>query len=196
MAQAAPYAGPPCPRCFRALPEAWINDGEIVCPECGGDFEATLFQPVEQKAEAVRIVDEAPEGANVCANHARNAAVTSCQRCGLFICSLCDMNVGSGSFCPSCFSRLQKEGSLQAAATSYFDYTSIARSAIILGVVIWPMMILTGALALYYAARGMKQRREKGKSIVAPVIVMLLALAQVGAMLLFFGLIVYSAATS
>jgi len=191
MAQAAIYRGPQCPRCQRALPEAWINNGEIICPECGGDFEATLFQPVEQKAEAVRIVEEAPEGANVCANHARNAAVTSCQRCGLFICSLCEMNVGSGSFCPSCFSRLQKEGGLQEAAKTYLDYTLIARSAIIIGILFWPLSILTGALAIYYSMRGMKQRREKGRTILGPVVFLILGLGEVGGALAIFGLIIW-----
>jgi hypothetical protein len=191
MAQTAIYRGPQCPRCRRALPEAWVNNGQIVCPECGGDFEATLFQPVEQKAEAVRIIDESPEGANLCANHVRNAAVTSCQRCGLFICSLCDMNVGSGSFCPSCFSRLQKEGGLQEAAKSYLDYTLMGRSAIIIGIVMWPLAIVTGLLAMYYAVRGVKQRREKGRSVVGPLVLFIFGLGQFGTVAVFFGLMIW-----
>jgi hypothetical protein len=191
MTQAAIYRGPQCPRCRRVLPEAWVNNGQIVCPECGGDFEATLFQPVEQKAAAVRIIDESPEGANLCANHARNAAVTSCQRCGLFICSLCEMNVGSGSFCPSCFSRLQKEGGLQDAAKSYLDYTLMGRSAIIIGILMWPLAILTGLLAMYYAVKGIKQRHEKGRTILGPLLVFIFGLAQFGTVATIFGFMIW-----
>lgn len=196
MAQAAIYNGPQCPRCLRALPEAWINNGQIVCPECGGDFEATLFQPVERKAGAVRIVDEAPEGANVCANHARNAAVTSCQRCGLFICSLCELNVGSASYCPSCFSRLQKEGGLREAAKSYLDYTMISRSAIVIGILFWPLMVVAGGLAMYYALRGMKQRREMGRTVLGPIVMFTLGGLEVLSSLTVFGFIIWSVANA
>jgi hypothetical protein len=182
MAQAATYRGPSCPRCSAPLPDAWLKNGEIICPECAGEFEATLFNPVEpKKAEVVRVVEDAPEGANVCANHARNAAVTSCQRCGLFICSLCDMNVGAGSMCPSCFSRLHTEGALSSAARRYRDYTRIARSAVILGFIAAFMLfsIPCGALAMYYARKGYKQRRELAKPVAGPVILMVLGAVEV-----------------
>lgn len=192
MPDVAVYRGPHCPRCRAAVPDAWLTDGTVICPECGGDFEATRFTPADRKVEATRIIDEAPEGANLCANHARNAAVTSCQRCGLFICSLCDMNVGSGSYCPSCFSKLHIEGTLGDAARRYRDYTLLARSAVILGVLIWFLSIPFGAVAMYWALKGRRQRREMGRKTFAPVVILILGALQVIGGLALIALIVYS----
>src|SRR6185295_12152339 len=134
MTAATAELGPHCPRCNEALTADWVRSGPIVCPFCNGKFEATVFDPPRRKQEVVEVIAAGPEGANACANHARNAAVTSCQRCGLLICGLCDMNVGEGSFCPSCFERMRSDGSLRSAAKRYRDYGMMARSAAIIGV--------------------------------------------------------------
>jgi hypothetical protein len=149
---------------------------------------------VERKPEATRIIDEAPEGANLCANHARNAAVTSCQRCGLFICSLCEMNVGSGSYCPACFSKLHTEGALGDAARRYRDYTLLARSAAILGFLLSFVLlgIPFGALTMYYAVKGRKQRLAMGKSGRMPAVLLTLGALEIVAGLGTIGFFIYT----
>jgi hypothetical protein len=194
MAQVAVYRGPHCPRCRAPVPEPWLTNGQVICPECGGDFEATIFSPAERKTEATRIIDEAPEGANLCANHARNAAVTSCQRCGLFICSLCEMNVGSGSYCPACFSKLHTAGALGDAARRYRDFTLLARSAAILGLLMWFLSMPLGAVAMYWALKGRKQRRELGKSTVSAIVFLIMGALEIAGGVVLIALIVYSVA--
>src|ERR1700736_5909655 len=93
--KASPYEGPQCPRCGNLLADVSRHTGTIVCPTCSRNFEATAFNPPQRKMRVVEVAQSGPEGANACANHARNTAVTTCQRCGLFICSLCEMNLGS-----------------------------------------------------------------------------------------------------
>jgi hypothetical protein len=106
------------------------------CPYCRTEFEATPFQPRERRHQAVQIVTETPDGvAAACANHARNAAVTSCSRCGLFICALCDMNVGEGSFCPTCFDRSRDQNPITGGATRYRDYATMSISAAVLSLI-------------------------------------------------------------
>jgi phosphotransferase system glucose/maltose/N-acetylglucosamine-specific IIC component len=165
------YTGPQCPRCSVALTSDWIRSGAIHCPYCNRAFEATAFSPPQRKqVVTTEVVTVGPEGANACANHARNAATASCQRCGLFICALCDMNVGTGSYCPSCFERVRTEGTLQAAARRYRDYATMARSFAIAGI-FFSMMFLglpLGAMAMYYGVKARKQRRSEGRSIVGP----------------------------
>src|SRR5205085_5021747 len=95
-----------------------------------------------------------------------NTAVTTCRRCGVFICALCDMNVGSGSHCPSCFDRLRNEGSLQPARTRFRDYASMARISAILGIPFIAFGIAFGPLVLYYARKGLQQRRAEGRSTI------------------------------
>jgi hypothetical protein len=168
------YTGPQCPRCNETLTADWIRDGAITCPYCSGAFEATVFTPPEPKQLVTAQVTEiGPDGANACANHARNAATASCQRCGLFICSLCDMNVGSGSFCPSCFERVRADGTLQTAAKRYRDSATVARSAAIVGL-LFSIMFLGlpfGAVAVYYGIKARRQRRMEGRSVIGVTII-------------------------
>ena len=158
-----------------------VRSGEIRCPACIGAFEATVFQPVERRQRAAEVLVATPDGvANACANHARNAAVTNCQRCGLFICALCDMNIGEGSYCPQCFDRVRADGSLKAAATRYRDYGSMARIAVSVGL-LFSMMFLGlpfGALAVYYAVRGIRQRREEGASPAGMIVIIVLGILE------------------
>jgi hypothetical protein len=182
MAIVLGYTGPQCPRCGVALTADWIRTGAIVCPYCGRGFEATAFTPPQrQQAVTAEVVTGGPEGANACANHARNAATASCQRCGLFICALCDMNVGAGSYCPSCFERIRSEGTLQAAARRYRDYALMARSAAIAGL-LFSLMFLGlpfGAVAHFYSIKARKQRRDEGRSLAGVTFVMILGILEI-----------------
>lgn len=189
------YNGPQCPRCSQPLAAEEIRSGTLICPHCNHRFEATAFTPPERKQAAAiaEVMAAGPEEASACANHARNAATASCQRCGLFICSLCDMNVGTGSYCPSCFERIRTEGTLHAAARRYRDYASMARSAVIAGV-LFSFMFLGlpfGAAGLYFSIRARKQRREEGRSRVGVTFLMIFSLLEMLGGLALIGLMIY-----
>jgi uncharacterized paraquat-inducible protein A len=175
------YSGPQCPRCGGTLISHWIRSGAVDCPYCGRAFEATAFNPPQRKQVATaEVISVGPEGANACANHARNAAIASCQRCGLFICGLCDMNVGTGSYCPACFERVRTEGTLHAAARRYRDFATMARSFAIAGI-FFSFMLLglpLGAAATYYGLKARKQRRDEGRSITGPVITIVIGILE------------------
>lgn len=194
MAKLAPvYSGPQCPRCGVTLAEDVIRTGTITCLTCTREFTATAFQPPRRTPRlAQAVVGAGPEGANACATHPGNAAVTSCGRCGLFICSLCEMNVGSGAFCPACFDRVRAEGTLPDVTTHHRDYASLARLAIAGGIVIWFLAPLFGGLSLYFTGKAFKQRREEGRSRFGVVVAGLIALVQVAGSLLFFGILIWS----
>lgn len=196
MATALEYAGPQCPRCGVTLILASLQQGETICERCQGFFEATIFHPPERRRPQVveTVVVAGPEGANACANHTRNAAVTSCQRCGLFICSLCDMNVGAGSYCPTCFDLVRAEGKLKAAPRKYRDYASIARLTAVLGLLAYFAWPLVGAIALYFVPKGFRQRREQGRSGAGMVIVGILAVAEILGGIAFYGFLIWSIA--
>lgn len=182
------YDGPQCPFCEVTLPEEKLHTGAVTCDSCRNTFEATAFQPPQRPMRlAQTVVGAGPEGANACSTHPGNAAVTSCDRCGLFICSLCEMSVGTGTFCPACFDRVRAEGMLPEVQTSYRDYASMARLAIFGGIIIWFMSPLFAGLAMYYSVKGMKQRREEGRSRWGVAIYGLIAIAQFFGSLLLFG---------
>ena len=160
------YSGPQCPSCLAPLDARTLRAGEIECKYCLTEFEATPFQPRERRHEAVRVVSETPDGvAAACANHARNAAVTSCSRCGLFICALCDMNVGEGSFCPACFGRSQDQ-----TTARYRDYATMSISAAVFSLLCSFGFLPLGGLAVWWGIKGIRQRRTEGEGIAGPVV--------------------------
>jgi hypothetical protein len=159
--QGQPHEGPSCPHCSAHLHEHSIGAGIIRCPHCNGDFEATTFKPQPRRVRVQQVAAIGPIEANACANHARNAAVTACQRCGLLICALCDMNVGTGSYCPLCFDRVRAEDSIPTAAGKTRDYFAMARAAIIAGVPLLVAGPLFGILALAYLSKARAQRFDR-----------------------------------
>lgn len=168
------YTGPQCPHCAAALDLAALRAALMECPSCTRAFEATPFQAVDRTHAPVQVVTETPEGvAAACANHARNASVTSCQRCGLFICALCDINVGDGSYCPSCFDRIRNEGALQAR---YRDYATMSLSAAVVGLLC--VFIPIGPFTVYWAYKGIQQRRREGRGAAGPIVAMILGILE------------------
>ena len=178
-----PYSGPTCPRCDWVLTADWIRSGLITCPDCNHIFEATMFTPAVRRLKVVEVATTGPDGTSVCANHARNAATTNCVRCGLFICALCDMNVGTGSYCPSCFDRMRQEGSLAAATTKTRDYFSLARIASVAGLFFTFALLgpLFGIVAISYQKKGRDQRQKNGEDPwpASAIIVTILALLEI-----------------
>lgn len=183
------FAGPQCPSCNAPLEPQSLRSGAMRCVHCRTDFEARPFQPRDRRHEAVQVVAETPDGAAAaCANHARNAAVTSCSRCGLFICALCDMNVGEGSFCPSCFehSRAANTG----AGTRYRDYATMAISAAVFSILCSVALLPLGAFAVYWGIKGIRQRRAERTSIAGPVVAIVVGALQTIALLVFVVLMI------
>jgi len=167
----ANYNGPQCPHCSTPLDAPAIHPGTIHCPSCMRTFEATPFQPRAVRHEAVPVVTETPDGvAAACANHAGNAAVTSCQRCGLFICALCEMNTGTGTFCPSCYERVRTE-TLDSGAR-YRDYASMSISGAVFGLLCW--LIPVGPFVIYWGWKGIQQRKSEGTRPVGPIVAIVL----------------------
>ncbi len=181
--QLQPYEGPSCPRCDARLTADWIRTGIVRCPDCDRDFEATAFTPPTRRLRVEHVAASGPVEANACANHARNAAVTSCQRCGLLICALCDMNVGSGSYCPACFERVRAEGSLAGVAGKTRDYRSMARVSAIAGLLFIAGFVgpLFGILSLFYQSKARQQQRARGDDPWTPgaIVVMLVAIGEI-----------------
>jgi uncharacterized paraquat-inducible protein A len=188
------YEGPACPRCNARLTADWIQTGVVRCPDCDGDFEAMAFRPPAHRLVVEHVAASGPIEANACANHAKNAAVTACQRCGLLICALCDMDVGSGPYCPACFDRLRTENTLQSATTRYRDYASMARVAMIAGLFFSFMFlgIPFASVSLFYARKGFKQLRDEGRSIVGLIIVVIFALMEFVGGLVLIAFMIYA----
>lgn len=182
-----------CPRCNAMLGPDSVRSGENYCYFCSGAFEATTFQPPQRPAPVVtQIAVSGPDEVAACANHAGNAAVTSCQRCGLLICGLCDMNVGDGSYCPACFERVRDEGTSRMAVTRYRDYAGIARLGVILSIIGPCFAPAVAPATIWFARKGMDQRREEGRRVIGMVLAMVFSCIVFVASLAWWGFIIWS----
>jgi hypothetical protein len=170
-----------------------MRDGVQTCTHCANPFEARVFRPPQRSARVLQLAQSGPEGATSCANHARNAAVASCERCGLFICSLCEIALEAGRFCPSCFERMSKEGHVEGATNRFRDYGSLSAVAAVVGLFMFPITGLPlGILSIYYAVKAFRNRAESTMSTTGIVLAISLAIIDIGLGLFFLGTIFFA----
>ena len=178
MLRPSSYTGPACPRCKGPVALTELADGAVLCPRCGGEYEARVFHPPTRSARVLQLVQSGPETAGACANHPRNAAVTNCERCGIFICSLCELEVDGAKYCPACFERLAQEGAIHSARTRFRAYGSLAGLSALAGLFLSGAFLgfPLGGLALYYVVKGFRTRRDTGASVFGLLLAAFLAL--------------------
>jgi hypothetical protein len=174
MPAAYSYTGPACPRCNHPLDLRTITEGEDICPSCQGFFEAHVFRPPQRVARVVQLAAAGPEGASACANHLRNAATTSCDRCGVFICGLCELEVRGVRYCPSCFDRLSENATLDVTQARQRDYVTLALITAFLGLV--PIIVLS-VLSIVYAIRALNTPELRDGRIATIIAALLVAVA-------------------
>lgn len=184
------YTGPTCPRCSRPLDHATLQDGNAFCPHCGSRFEARVFYPNRRTLAVQQIAQQVSDQATPCAYHERNAAVAACERCGVFICSLCEMTTDSGKLCPSCFDRLAQETAQGGATqTRIRDYGSLAMLSAGVGLLMAVILgIPGGILAWYFAIKAWRNPEQSSAGPVRLILAMLIGLLDTA----FGGLILYS----
>lgn len=66
------------------------------------------------------------------------------------------------TLCPGCFDRLSAEGSLPSTRKRFRDYGRLARAAVLLGILFFFVAPVSGLVAVLYAARALKQKKEMG----------------------------------
>ena len=151
------YTGPACPRCDAPLTLDSITPGEDICPRCQGFFDATVFHPPQRIARRPAVAHTGPESAGSCANHPRNAAVTNCGRCGLFICSLCELDLHGEKYCPACFDRMTQGTGTSRRRPDFRDWRTLS-----LAIGIFAVFITLILLAFPSRRRG---RHPAGRSV-------------------------------
>ena len=94
-----------CPKCSLSLETAVFAPGVWVdCPACRSQLSATFFPALTNPPEVVTTAsgERAIEGEAVCFFHPEKRAAVSCQKCGRFLCALCDVPFGGKHLCPTC----------------------------------------------------------------------------------------------
>lgn len=98
-----------CPSCNHYLPLDKIHaTTPDKCPSCSTLFELSLFpaalNDLEKGQKAETIITDTDAS---CFFHEDKVAVATCDGCGIYLCSLCELDLGTGHFCSACFSKKQ-----------------------------------------------------------------------------------------
>jgi hypothetical protein len=133
--------GPPaviCPHCSADIPadSAWQS-----CPYCQKQLQLRIWPVIRQNNNAaVAMSDQA-----TCFFHPEKAFQACCQRCGRFVCALCDLQLGAEHVCPACFERGRANSGVEAAKAEwrYRDvlYDSIALTTGWGWILFWPVVL-------------------------------------------------------
>jgi hypothetical protein len=157
-----------CPRCSTALAGGAGAEGvPIRCPGCQSELLAHTFRALAQPRPATVSTAgaQAAEGEAVCFFHPHKRAEQSCERCGRFICALCDMPLGTRHVCPACLgSGLAAGGSedkLPELVTRRVRWPLVALLTgllpLLFGWMLWPLLVISGPTAIFLAIYGWKK---------------------------------------
>ncbi|MEQ1859310.1 MAG: hypothetical protein ABMA13_05195 [Chthoniobacteraceae bacterium] len=142
-----------CPRCHLALDPAAASGGaEVACAACRAVLTVRLFPAFETPPEAVSAAsgERALEGEAVCFFHADKRAAATCERCGRFLCALCDVPFAGKHLCPSCLDAsklpdLINRRVVWGQVAALFGMLPLALCFL------WPFYFITGPCAIFLA---------------------------------------------
>jgi len=131
----------PCPNCGGDLVAIELPGRWQTCPYCERRLQVRVWPPFRQSTNAASAM---PEQAT-CFFHPEKAFQACCQRCGRFVCALCDLQLGAEHVCPTCFERGRRDTGLHGGKAEWRArdvlYDSIA---ITLGwgwILVWPTVV-------------------------------------------------------
>lgn len=148
--------------------------GTVVCPGCNGDVAPIETAaggqscPFCQKRLYIRLWPAIRRNTNAavamaeqatCFFHPDKAFQACCQRCGRFVCALCDLQLGSEHVCPTCFERgrVNSGPSDSKAEWRHRDvlYDSISMTLGWSWILFWPIIVaaLPAAIVLHVKYR-------------------------------------------
>jgi hypothetical protein len=123
------------------MPVEQMEAGWQSCPSCTSRLRICLWPVVRQNTTpATALSDQA-----TCFFHPDEAFQACCERCGRFVCRLCDLQLGAEHVCPACFERGRADSGAEAgkAEWRYRDvlYDSIAVTVGWGWILFWPVFV-------------------------------------------------------
>lgn len=147
----------PCNSCGMRLPEWELAAGDAsTCPDCGTKHQVKIFPAALRVAPSTQS-ESAAEGEAACFDHPSSRAIASCAQCGRFVCPLCVVEVRNNKYCPSCMAAGLSKGPGPNLAPSRLAYDSIALAIAVGPLLLFPITLLTGPVAVFFAFRYWKR---------------------------------------
>jgi len=130
-----------CPSCNGEVTQAQTQNGWQSCPYCEKLLSVRVWPVVRANTNAaVALSDQA-----TCFFHPDKAFQACCQRCGRFVCALCDLQLGAEHVCPACFERGRGNSTADASKAEWRHrdvlYDSIALTVGWGWILFWPTIV-------------------------------------------------------
>jgi len=144
-----------CPGCGGELVPDEAESGWQSCPNCEKRLQIRNWPVARQNTNAVAALSDQ----STCFFHPDKAFQTCCQRCGRFVCALCDLKLGAEHICPACFERGRTGSGVEAGKAEWRHrdvlYDSIALTIGWAWILFWPMFVaaLPGVIFLHVKYR-------------------------------------------
>jgi hypothetical protein len=145
-----------CPDCGGSVTPIATQNGWQVCPFCEKRLQILVWPVARRSAIAAAAM---PEQAT-CFFHPEKAFQSCCQRCGRFVCALCDLQLGAEHVCPTCFERGRADRASSNGGKAEWRqrdvlYDSIALTIGWAWIFVWPVIVaaLPAAIILHVKYR-------------------------------------------
>ena len=182
-----------CTKCNSTLYATALNTNKLsFCPSCSvslrADVYPAMFRPSEAGNSGERLLVDKEAS---CFYHSTKKAVVTCSACGLFLCTLCDVEFNDLHLCPQCLEKGRTKRKIKNLEKSRTCYDTIALYLTIIPIFfIWPTL-LTAPIAVYMSIRYWKAPTSIiPRTKIRFVIAMLIASMQMLGWALFFGNII------
>lgn len=149
-----------CPACSGDVAPLQTQTGWQICPYCEKGLQIRVWPVFRQNTNAV---SAAPEQAT-CFFHPEKAVQACCQRCGRFLCALCDFELGAEHVCPTCFERGRTDTGLNGGQAEWRPrdvlYDSIALAFGCWWILVWPVVVAALPAAIFLHVKYRKAPRR------------------------------------
>lgn len=130
-----------CPSCQGRVTPAETETVRQKCPYCQKQLQIRVWPVVRQNTNAAAALSDQA----TCFFHPDKAFQACCQRCGRFVCALCDLQLGAEHVCPTCFERGRADSGAGAGKAEWRHrdvlYDSIALTIGWAWILFWPAVV-------------------------------------------------------
>jgi hypothetical protein len=145
-----------CPNCSG---EVALDETESqTCPYCDKQLQIRVWPIVRQNTTAATALSDQA----TCFFHPDKVFQACCQRCGRFVCALCDLQLGAEHVCPACFERGRAGSEAGKAEWRYRDvlYDSIALTLGWGWILVWPVFVVAFPAVIFLHVKYRKAPRS------------------------------------
>jgi hypothetical protein len=182
-----------CSSCSTLIPLVLFNtDQQEECNYCHRQTYAfafpALIRPPEQTKTGEQIL---VEGDASCFFHPQKKAEISCEYCGRFLCSLCDIEFSGQHLCASCIEAGKKKKTLKTLEDRRVLYDDLALALSIIPMILFYVVIVTAPISIFMAIRHWNSpssiipRRSKLRMSLA-ILISVMQLVGIGALIYLF----------